>query len=101
MKTCLIDVLKPTEKRQFDYLRLTYANPEIHAWVDGANTLNSLEMALQYWDKNKQDLFNLFGEKLILEYPIKISSKDKDWNERFSQLYNTAFFKKMSRIYIK
>ena len=54
---------------------------------------------LAVWNQNKERIFKVFGEQLILRKPIVLKKGTEGWQEQFERLYRHQFFACLSYHY--
>ena len=54
---------------------------------------------LAVWNQNKEGIFKVFGEQLILRKPIVLKKGTEGWQEQFEHLYRHQFFACLSYHY--
>ena len=91
----LIDKLSDLEKIAIDnYCQLAYTHFEI------PERLANFEDRFSYWSKNKQELYDILQNNLILERPICLTERSNAWLEQFDMLYKQAFFSSITYDYM-
>lgn len=96
----LLDRLGDEDRDLIDSWIREYANNYNHYWGDGPD----LDHILRFWNSDKQDLFEMFGNELILTKEVNFQIGDKELKDAMEAMLNDddfydAFNDKISPIY--